>query len=116
MELFALIAALAALTAGMVALERRHHRKLHTVGQVAEVVMIGGPMDGERVLAKIGGEYMNYQPMRKGWLEHRYEIRPGGWGVFSGSKLIEYPPAVGSIAVDRAIAAIRQATEGEGNE
>lgn len=72
-----------------------YERALQTIGEVVEVAMIGGPMDGRTVLAEIGSEYRNYTPCAGGWIYHRYEIRPGGWGVYVGLEEHQWPPAAG---------------------
>lgn len=68
----------------------RYRRALWTDGTVMKVRLIGGPMDGRDVLALIGGTYDNCQPLRRGWIRHRYQIRPGGWGVYQGATTEEF--------------------------
>ena len=90
---------LAAVAVSMAVSIVRYRRALYTDGAIVQVRMIGGPMDGRDVLAEIGGTYDNFQPMRNGWLQHRYLIRPGGWGVYQGATEIVWPDAPGGTAL-----------------
>lgn len=81
---------LVAAIAVVILLERRYRRHVCTPGSVAEIVLIGGPMDGRKVLACIGGVYVNYAPIPTGWRRHEYRVRPGGWGLYVGSVDVPY--------------------------
>lgn len=58
-------------------------------GEVCEVTLIGGPMDGRKVLATIGCDYYNFKPGSGLWVRHRYEVVPGGWGMYRGMEIRE---------------------------
>src|SRR5690606_29790607 len=78
------LAAALLLLAGVVLLAERMRSESMTPGKVVPAAMVGGPMDGTTVLARIGGLYWNPELTPTGWIYHRYLISPGGWGIYTG--------------------------------